>query len=199
MVDMTPPARPDIPETVPVPGQRMKPVQVHYQKRLAESASTIVRPDVVAMPGQAARAEEPIHLIPPTKQSAKSRGSRGLDVPQPQLAASPAATFQVAAVDFQAASAKLTRTDMANIAEVARLYRQTGGVVRVVGIAPGPGFSGDAVAQVMGGFDASMDRAKAVAKELTRRGVPAHKIMIGADPTPALRGGAGAKVYLDVI
>lgn len=198
MVDMTPPARPDIPETVPVPGQRLKPVQAHYQKRLAESASAVVRPDVVEMPGQAARAEEPIHLVPPTKV-AKVRGSRGLDVPQPRLETGPAATFQVAAVDFQTGSAKLTRTDLANIAEVARLYRRSGGVVRVVGIAPGPGFSGDAVAQVMGGFDASMERAKAVAKELTRRGVPAHKIMIGADPTPAIRGGAGAKVFLDVI
>lgn len=196
-VDMTPPARPDIPETVAVPGQRLKPVQAHYQKRLAESAATVVRPDVVAMPGQVAAAEEPIHLVPPTK-AGKTRVGRGVAAPEP-LVSGPAATFQVAALDFQTASAKLTRADIANLAEVARLYRQTGGVVRVVGIAPAPGLSRDPVSQVMGGYDASMDRAKAVAKELSRRGVPATKIMIGADPTPGIRGDVGAKVFLDVI
>ncbi|MEW5727663.1 MAG: hypothetical protein AB1918_07550, partial [Pseudomonadota bacterium] len=148
-------------------------------------------------PGQVAAGEEPIHLVPPTK-ARKGRGGKGLAAPEPATSG-PAATFQVASLDFQNSSAKLTRADLVNLAEVARLYRQTGGVVRVVGIAPAPGLSADPVAQVMGGFDASMDRAKAVAKELTRRGVPAHKIMVGADPTPGLRGDVGAKVYLDVI
>ncbi|HLO76542.1 MAG TPA: hypothetical protein VK196_08815, partial [Magnetospirillum sp.] len=79
-----------------------------------------------------------------------------------------------------------------------RLYKQTGGVVRIVGYAPAPVFGGDAVSQMMGGLDASMKRANAVARELTKRGVPAGKIMVGAD-TAANLGDTGAQVFIDVI
>jgi len=54
------------------------------------------------------------------------------------------------------------------------------------------------VHQMMDGLDASMQRANAVARELTKRGVPAGKIMVGADPAAGL-GDVGAQVYLDVI
>ncbi|CAA7619948.1 putative translation initiation factor IF-2 [Magnetospirillum sp. LM-5] len=201
-MNMQPPARADVPEQVPMPGGRkMKPIQEQFQKRLAESAQTSVYPGMVEMPrpasaGGAYADDAPIHLVPPTGR--RGGGGKGLAAPAP--APAPAASFQVASLDFTGASAKLSSADRAAIAEVARLYKQTGGVVRVVGFAPTPEFAaGDAVHQLMGGLDASNDRAVAVARELSRRGVPASKIMVAADPSYASMGGAGAQVYLDVI
>lgn len=192
-VDMTPPPQANIPATIADPLRRPRLVQSQFEKRLSESAQTTVRPDVVDMSnagGAGARGgeEAPIHLIPPSAQR-KSAAAR--PAPQPD---GPAATFQVAALDFQAGSANLTQADRTAIAEVARLYRQTGGMVRVVGIAPSYVNAGTRdVSQ------ASIERANAVARELARRGVPATKILVGADPSPAFGEPVGARIYLDVI
>lgn len=197
-VNMIPPAAADVPETVPVRGRR--PLQDQFQRRLAESASQTYSPGQVAMPASygsggsyGLREEEPIHLVPPSRRS--KGGGKGMAAPAP--IPEPSASFQVATLDFDNGS-RLSSTDRAAVAEVARLYRQTGGVVRVVGYAPAPVFGGDAVSQVMGGLDASMKRADAVARELTKRGVPASKIMIGGEPVTAVTE-AGAKVFIDVI
>lgn len=199
-IDMQPPPRADVPETVPMPGKKgPKRLQQQYEQRLAESAQQVVRPDIVDVPGRSRLASEdaPIHLVPPsTGKRGRSGGGKGMAAPLP--APGPAASFQVASVDF-ASGAKLSSADRAAIAEVARLYKQTGGVVRVVGHAPAPVFGADAVGQLMGGLEASMDRANAVARELSRRGVPASKIMVGADPSVAAMGQGGAQVYLDVM
>lgn len=200
-IAMNPPARADIPETVAVPTKgKVKPVQEQFQRRLAESAQQTVYPGMVEMPQPAlARTaeEEPIHLVPPSSRRAAKGGGKGLAAPAPEPM--PAASFQVASVDFRSGSADLTSTDRQSIAEVARLYKQTGGIVRIVGYAPAPAFGqADAVQKMMGGLDASMKRANAVAHELAKRGVPASKIMVGADPSAAM-GDAGAQVYLDVV
>ncbi|OJX65805.1 OmpA family protein [Magnetospirillum sp. 64-120] len=201
-MNMTPPPPADVPETVPVPG-RPKRLQQHFEQRLAESAQQVVRPGMVDMP-QMARAsygeEAPIHLVPPgsNKKARSAGGGKGMAAPAPEPM--PAASFQVASVQF-AGGAKLDRSDLSAIAEVARLYKQTKGVVRVIGYAPTPGFSRyDPVSQVMGGLEASQARAEAVARELNRRGVPASKIMVAADPGYAGSGGTeGAQVFLDVM
>lgn len=197
-VDMTPPAAADVPVTVPTGRGRPKPLQDQFQRRLAESAQQTVSPGMVAMPrtnlALAGSEEEPIHLVPPTGKRAAKGGGKGMAAPAPQLAAS----FQVASVDFRANSSDLTAADRSSIAEVARLYRQTGGVVRVVGYAPTALLGGDSVDQMMGGLESSMKRANAVARELSKRGVPASKIMVGADPAIA-QGDIGAQVYIDVI
>lgn len=202
-MNMTPPPPADVPETVPVPGQPRR-LQQHFQQRLAESAQQVVRPGMVEMP-QLAHAsyggeEAPIHLVPPgssQKAKARSGGGKGLAAPAPEPM--PAASFQVASVQF-ASGSKLDRADIAAIGEVVRLYKQTKGVVRVIGYAPAPGFARfDAVSQVMGGLDASQDRAEAVARELNRRGVPASKIMVAADPGYSQSGQEGAQVFLDVM
>ncbi|MCR6632881.1 MAG: OmpA family protein [Magnetospirillum sp.] len=204
-VNMTPPQPADVPETVPVRG-RGRPLQEQFQKRLAESASQTVHPGMVDMPQAVAtastgtsaafgvREDEPIHLVPPSSKRAVKGGGKGLAAPAPQ----PAASFQVASVDFRAGSSELTSADRSAIAEVARLYKQTGGIVRVVGYSPSAALGhGDAVQQMMGGLEASMQRANAVARELAKRGVPARKIMVGADG--AADGGTGAQVYIDVL
>lgn len=201
-VNMTPPAAPDIPETVPVRG-RARPLQEQFQRRLAESAQQTVTPGMVTMPQPASYAsasgtgygraeEEPIHLVPPSGKRVHKGGGKGLAAPAPE----PSASFQVASLDFRAGSHDLTAADRTSIAEVARLYRQTGGVVRVVGHAPA--YGAGSIDQMMDGLEASMKRANAVARELTKRGVPAGKIMVGADPA-AVVGDVGAQVYIDVI
>jgi len=202
-MNMNPPPPADVPETVPVPG-RPKRLQQHFEQRLAESAQQVVRPGMVDMP-QVSRAlydrdDAPIHLVPPgsnKKAAARSGGGKGMAAPQPEPM--PAASFQVASVQFDG-GAKLDRSDISAIAEVARLYKQTKGVVRVIGYAPAPGFGRyDPVSQVMGGLEASQARAEAVARELTRRGVPASKILVAADPGYAGSGQEGAQVFLDVM
>lgn len=191
-VNMVPPPPADIPATIADPLRRPKLVQSQFEKRLSESAQTTVRPNVVDMSntgGYASRVEEaPIHLIPPSAQR-KLAAAR----PAPQQDG-PAATFQVAALDFQAGSATLTSADRTAIADVARLYRETGGMVRVVGIAPSYVNSGTGDLS-----QASIKRANAVARELARRGVPAAKILVGADPSPGFGDPVGARIYLDVI
>jgi outer membrane protein OmpA-like peptidoglycan-associated protein len=194
-LDNTPPARPDIPETVP--GPKVKPVHAHYQKRLAESAGSVVRPGIVdsGFGPQLASADEPIHLVPPSSRKKKAGGGKGMAAPAPEA---PAASFQVAALNFRGGSAELTAADREAIAQTARLYRQSGGgVVRVVGLAPS--YSAESFNQMMDGFDASLKRANAVARELTKRGVPAGKIMVGADPAAGATETVGAKIFLDVI
>lgn len=208
-MNMAPPAPADIPVTVAAPARgKLKPVQEQFQRRLAESAQQTVSAGMVEMPqpalanagpayGSFARntEDEPIHLVPPSSHRAVKGGGKGLAAPKPvpQVAAS----FQIASVDFRTNSAELTSADRQAIAEVAQVFKQTGGIVRVVGHAASPAFGrGDAVQQVMGGLDASMKRANAVAMELSRRGVPGSKIMVGADPSA---GESGAQVFLDVI
>ncbi|MBC7953773.1 MAG: OmpA family protein, partial [Rhodospirillaceae bacterium] len=200
-MNMAPPAPADIPENVAMPARgKIKPLQEQFQRRLAESAQQTVRPGMVDMPHPIlARGgeDEPIHLVPPSSRRTVKGGGKGLAAPAP--APEPAASFQMASVDFRSGSADLTAADRASIAEVARVYKQTGGVIRVVGHAPTPVFGSDAVQQMMGGLDASMKRANAVARELSKRGVPGSKIMVGADPSVAAMGETGAQVFLDVI
>jgi outer membrane protein OmpA-like peptidoglycan-associated protein len=198
-VNMTPPPPADVPESVPVGRGRPRPLQEQFQRRLAESAQQSVSPGMIDMPRPAlvsARDDEPIHLIPPSSHRTVKGGGKGMAAPAP--APEPAASFQVASVDFRGGSAELTSADRASIAEVARLYKQTGGVVRVVGFSPAPSYGGDAVHQLMGGLDASMKRANAVARELSKRGVPARKIMVGGDSSAGMAD-VGAQVYIDVI
>lgn len=195
-VNMTPPAPADIPENVAVRG-RPRPLQDQFQKRLAESAQQSVHAGMVDMPRPrlvAGGEEEPIHLVPPSSKRTVKGGGKGMAAPAP--VPEPAASFQVASLDFRSGSSELTSADRTSIAEVVRLYKQTGGVVRVVGHAPAPLYGRDAVNQLMGGLEASMQRANAVARELSKRGVPAGKIMVGADPS---QGDVGALVYIDVI
>lgn len=200
-VQMAPPPPADIPDTVPVPG-RPRRLQAQYEQRLAESAQQVVRPGVVAPASVAGRGgvdDTPIHLIDPASRPARdvaARGGAGKALMAPP--AQPAASFQVAAIDF-GGGARLSSADLGAIADVARLYRQTpGAVIRVIGHAPAPVVGGaDSVGRLMGGLDASQARANAVAAELHRRGVPAAKILVAADPGAGHQG--GAQVFLDVM
>lgn len=184
-VDMTPPAAANVPETVPLPKGRGRVLQEHYQKRLAESASQVVRPDLVDMGGfkQASLGgDEPIHLIPPSSKRV-AKGAKGLSAPLAEPA--PSASFQVASLG---SGPDLSATDRQAIVEIARLYKQTGGVVRVVGSGAG------ATLISSRGSLSGYDYAGVVGKELARQGVPAKKIKVGADASQA-----GTTIFIDVM
>ncbi|MBR9971176.1 OmpA family protein [Magnetospirillum sulfuroxidans] len=196
-MNMTPPPPADIPETVAVPG-RPRGLQQQFEKRLAESAQQVVRPGLVDMPGSnhrfASADEAPIHLVPPGSVKRGNANSGGGKFVTPLPVHEPAASFQVASVQF-AAGAKLSRADLSSIADVVRLYKQTKGVVRVVAYEPAPTYGGY---NPLVGMDSSQDRADAVARELNRRGIPASKIMVAAQPDYAA-GQDGAQIFLDVM
>ena len=196
-MNMTPPPPAGLPDSVPVPG-RPRRLQQQFEMRLNESAQQAIRPGMVEMPTAVAAsygADAPVHLVPPGsgKKARRAGGGKGLAAPPPP---EPAASFQVATVDF-AADQRLSRLDRAALADAARLYKQTGGVIRVIGHAPALSLrDADAVRHMLGGLGAAQDRANLVARELSRLGVPAGKIMVAADPDPTQ---SGAQVFLDVM
>ncbi len=189
--DMIPPPRPDISEPVPVPGTkpahppakrvRRRLLDVEYQRRLAQSASTMAHPPLAtpdpAPAPSAPAALPPVHLRPP-------RGGAGKGLASPP----PGSSFQVAALDFAEANARLTPQDRKAVAGIVRLYRRSGGTIRILGHTPG-GFR-------PGGHDIGLARADAVAAELVRHGVPAGRILVAGAPMP-LVGAPGAEVFID--
>jgi len=179
--NMTPPPRPDIPDQVAgatpsVRGKRA--IDEQYQRRLTESAgSSVAATEVTAPAVLLAGGDETIHLVPP--------GGHARLAPRP---AAPDSSFQVAALDFGGTFATLTDLDKKALAVVAKLYRQTGGIIRIVGLPTQAGAADDAT---------ELARANAVALELTRLGVPSAKLFVATDQTAEVGDNAGAHVFLD--
>ncbi len=203
-----PPPRANIPDSVPT---RRGVLAEHYQRRLAESAAATNKGDAFtgipaprpessynlpasayAVPANAPAgyaggfgSSEPGYAPAPTRGT---RGARGAVVPS-----GPAATFQVAAVQF-AGNSGLTAADRAALKDVARLQKQTGGTVRIVGYPPSGAVS--FVGDDDGG--AAQARANTVAKALAGMGVPARKLLVAADPAgPGGFDDTGASVSIE--
>jgi len=204
-----PPVRADIPDSIPT---RRTVLAEQYQRRLAESAAATNKGDAFsgipqARPASsynqpayayAVPAQPPVGMVrsasfaadpgdaPVLSAPRGMRGAKGAVIPS-----GPAASFQVAAIQFSGAT-QLTNADRAALKDVVALQRQTGGVVRIVGqVSPGGvSFVGDeeVVAE---------RRANAVAKALTGMGVPARKILVAADPVSSSYDDAGAKVSIE--
>ena len=205
-----PPPRADIPDSIPT---RRTVLSEQYQRRLAESAAATNKNDPFAtvpparpessynlpVSAYAVPASAPIgyarvtpaadygetapRLVPPRGV----RGARGAVIPS-----GPAASFEVADVQF-AGNGGLTAADHAALKDVAALQRQTGGVIRIVGLAPSGAVSfadGDETA-------IATQRANAVARALTHLGVPARKVLVAADPAAGGYDDAGAKVSIE--
>lgn len=189
-VEMNPPTRPDIPERVaaaqtaaqPAPIRMPKQLGEQYQRRLAESSGVQPVENVAAAgPG--------FELKPP--KSMRTAAGKGLSTPPPQ----PSVSSQVAAVSFHPGSSVLSSEDLRAIDAVAKLHRSNGGTIRIVGTPPAPVYAGYGSPPGLG-FEASMQRANAVAVELVKRGVPAAKLLVGAEAYPSADP-SGARVYLD--
>jgi outer membrane protein OmpA-like peptidoglycan-associated protein len=95
--------------------------------------------------------------------------------PAPQVAGDRAAI-----IGFKGGSARLNAADRGRIRQVASLYRQRGGAIRVEGHASSRTKDMDPVRHQMVNFDISLNRANVVARELVRAGVPESAVFVAA-------------------
>ncbi|MDE2229850.1 MAG: OmpA family protein [Alphaproteobacteria bacterium] len=98
-------------------------------------------------------------------------------------------------VAFAPGSASLPEAQRSALTEIAGLYRQTHGQIRVVGHAE-PGHGTDAAQQRIAGLDLALDRANAVAQALSKLGVPATDIRIEAAPA-STEARSRAEVFME--
>ena len=120
-------------------------------------------------------------LTPPA--GVRAGGQPSLAMRTPAKAQNPI-SVSVGDVAFAQGSSDLAETQRGALAEIAGLYKQTGGDIRIVGHSE-PGHSNDAIRQRLAGLDLALDRANAVAQALTKMGVPAHNIRVEAAPAGA--------------
>jgi outer membrane protein OmpA-like peptidoglycan-associated protein len=85
-----------------------------------------------------------------------------------------------AMVRFKAGSAQLTREGSRLVQQIAGMYRQRGGAVRVEGHASSRTRNMDPVQHHLVNFNVSLNRANAVANELVRQGVPSQSVFVAA-------------------
>ena len=96
-------------------------------------------------------------------------------------ASATAATGQpVATVRFKAGSAILTKNGRSQLRQIASMYRQRGGAIRVEGHASSRTRNMDPVQHHLVNFNVSLDRANVVAGELMRQGVPVQAVFVAA-------------------
>lgn len=137
-----------------------------------------------------ARVGNPTFGAPPADiAAALGSGSRPAPtgvVPAPRVpgtfsGAAPAQTGNAAAVvRFKAGSANLTSAGRRQLREVAGMFRQRGGAIRVEGHASSRTRNMDPVQHHLVNFNVSLNRANAVAAELVRQGVPAQSVFVAA-------------------
>jgi outer membrane protein OmpA-like peptidoglycan-associated protein len=121
---------------------------------------------------------------------------------QPQLAmrtpasAANAISVSVGDISFASGSSTLSGAQRSTLAEIAGLYKQTGGKIRVVGHAERQP-SKDLMQQSIAMLNLSLDRANAVAQALTQMGVPATDITIQAAPEKGGQEIPRAEVFME--
>jgi outer membrane protein OmpA-like peptidoglycan-associated protein len=93
----------------------------------------------------------------------------------------------VGVIYYAYGSASLSENDKEVLTRIAEAWRAYGGTVRVVGHASGRGDSGEPVDAKIANFAIAYDRARFVAEELIRLGVPFDRIYVSsmADSDPA--------------
>lgn len=92
----------------------------------------------------------------------------------------PAAGQPVGVVFFNNGSAKLGRDDSRVVKQIAEMHRYYGGVIRLVGHASQRTGNMNLYAQDQVNYNVSLKRANAIARALTRQGVPAGLIQVAA-------------------
>lgn len=123
------------------------------------------------------------------------------------LGAAGAGASDVGTVFFGNGSSKLSNEAIKELKNIADMYKKKGGKVRVVGHASSRTRNTDPLRHQLANFRVSLARANAVARQLTRLGVPADKIAVTAvaDNEPVYyefmpKGEAGnrrAEIFLD--
>lgn len=107
----------------------------------------------------------------------------------------PGSSRKVGAFGFAGRSVRLSPDGVAQLQEVARLHKEHGGIVRVVGSGAGAASSPDAVKRMIEELDVAIRRADAVARELVRLGVPAAAVTSATADTPP--DGGSTEIYID--
>lgn len=193
-------------------------VEEVYRRRLAEfsagtapaaapAAGTAAAAPVAAATSAAATndaAQGPV-LIPPAEYRRKLAHDNGGARPLEAFDGSrSAASFEVATVRFGEGTAELSAGEMQHLKDVAALYREKGGQVRVLGRSASPRLEIDATANQQANRQLAGGRAAAIARELIKLGVPAHKIFAGAAPAllqasapVSATNGETTEIYID--
>lgn len=165
-------------------------------------------PPMPAAPTMSATPAAAVELPPsPTGDRIVLRPPLGLTAPSAGVqtaALMPPRTALAATIYFADRSTSLDEDDRTILREVARLARERGARVRVVGHASAGGRSPDPVARAAANLETSARRADVVAAELTRQGLSGGAIVASAD-SDAAGGGFGrdeawarrVEIYLD--
>jgi len=139
--------------------------------------SAMPRPAPSALPPAATQSGNPqpapaLAVLPPPQVSPQVAA-----LPPPKLPPTPTV---VAALDLPAGAIALPSND-ARLAQIAQQYKEKPRVVRVVAfVAPGVGS-----AEQLNAFRNALDRAQAIARQLSDAGIPAAKIQTQAAPAGA--------------
>lgn len=147
------------------PYQRNNPAQAYYR-----SPYGVTQP--VAYGGAA---YQPAYAAPGFQSYAPATYSGAAAVPP-----LPAAGQPVGIVFFNNGSAKLGRDDARVVKQVAEMHRYYGGVIRLVGHASQRTRNMNPYAQDQANYNVSLKRANAIARALTRAGVPAALVQVAA-------------------
>ena len=86
----------------------------------------------------------------------------------------------VGVVRFKAGSASLSSRERQGLRQIAQVFRQRGGAIRVEGHASSRTRNMDPVQHHLVNFNVSLNRANAVARELVRQGVPEEAVFVSA-------------------
>lgn len=144
-------------------------------------------PDLAKTGAGAPRPTQSAALTPPAQPGA------GATRP-PEIA--PAVSVNVGLVEFAGNSSQLAPDARQRLREVAQLYRQSSGRVRVIGYSeagPGPATAN----RELSAFNLALDRARAVALALVQMGIPARDVAVDASPPPSGEGGGTVEIALE--
>jgi outer membrane protein OmpA-like peptidoglycan-associated protein len=108
----------------------------------------------------------------------------------------PSVTLEAAEISFAGDGKTLSADDNQRLAEVAKLYQQGAGALRVIGYGR-RGSGANAAQQELDGFGEAMDHAGTVAQALAKLGVPPDRITI--QTAPELAGGGLAAGRAEVL
>ena len=151
----------------------------------------------------------PVGAVAPVQRASRSPQVAALPSPAHgvQKTSSVPKAVQVATIYFKNGSSRLGARDRVVVRDVVSMYRETGGIIRIIGHSSGFAASQASGRSKLVNFKVSLDRANAVAAELMRHGVQPDRIDVSAQGTENPRyaeylptGEAGnrrAEVFLD--
>jgi len=192
------------------PGVAFQPVQGYRTSMNAPTAPAYGQAPTPYAPMQTAyngsSQGQVIHLIRPSQSLAygktpTSRNASGARSLADYTEGRSSSSFDVATLGFGEGTSELTPAGRSSLTEVANLYHQKGGTLRIIASSVSPRLDVDPSANREANRALARSRADAVASELVRLGVPARKIYAGAaDDSSQVAGGNGdgAEILLDM-